>query len=163
MTTRTADAAEARQALGKAQPPPHDRGRIKAVLTPMIDVTFLLLLFFLLTFTFRQREGSLPDCLPRRTPPIAPGAMVDMPLEIRVLPHGPARTGAMFEIKGRPFAMRTPAALYDALHAQAQLLSAEHMPVRIVCRGDVQWRWALEAYNQAWRAEFRKIDLALPR
>lgn len=34
-------------------------------LTPMIDVTFLLLLFFLCTLQFRTLEGKIPSLLPK--------------------------------------------------------------------------------------------------
>lgn len=54
----TADAARAgAQRKRKSFQPP---------LTPMIDVTFLLLLFFILTFTFRQMEGQLPGAITSR-------------------------------------------------------------------------------------------------
>ena len=51
----TADASrEAAQRKRKSFQPP---------LTPMIDVTFLLLVFFILTSTFRQMEGQLPGAI----------------------------------------------------------------------------------------------------
>ena len=34
-------------------------------MTPMIDVTFQLLLFFLLTCEFRESEGMIPGTLPK--------------------------------------------------------------------------------------------------
>jgi len=50
-------------------------------MTPMIDVTFQLLLFFIMTFEFRQSEGMIPGTLPviddglitRADPPVGAG------------------------------------------------------------------------------------------
>jgi len=44
------------------QPPPYK----KLELTPMIDVTFLLLIFFMLTIQFRDEEGILHAALPKQ-------------------------------------------------------------------------------------------------
>jgi len=52
-------------------------------LTPMIDVTFQLLLFFLLACQFRPQEGSLPGTLPGGGDGPQP-----MPIKIALRPTG---------------------------------------------------------------------------
>jgi len=40
--------------------------KMQPPMTPMIDVTFQLLLFFLLTCEFRETEGNIPGTLPSK-------------------------------------------------------------------------------------------------
>ena len=44
-----------------------EQGNARVDLTPMIDVTFLLLIFFLCTLSFRVLEGKLESHLPKDT------------------------------------------------------------------------------------------------
>ena len=69
----------------------HGRRKAAALqppLTPMIDVTFQLLLFFLLTCEFRPTEGVIPGSLPENGPLVGPKvAPVRLdPITIRLLP-----------------------------------------------------------------------------
>ena len=132
----------------------HNAARGRSALTPMIDVTFLLLTFFLLTFMFRQAEGYLPGSLPRRVPP-----GIEIPMEIIVWPAGTHRQAAVFEIEGGKVPTSSPAELGQRLLAMKQQGYGE-MPIVIRCRGDVQWRWAVEAYNQAVRAKYEIVTFA---
>ena len=136
-------------------------GSMQPSLTPMIDTTFLLLLFFLLTFTFRQAEGQIPGSLPKRLE----GPPLDLPIHIRVRPLG--RDRALFDLVGAPEAIERPGQLYEKLPGRKQAVGtpAEAMcevPVIIDPRGDVVWRWVAEAFNQAVRAKFRFVTLQPP-
>jgi biopolymer transport protein ExbD len=159
MATGTDNAADGHARRRPRDPKRPPRRRAEAPLTPMIDVTFLLLLFFLLTFVFRPLEGKLPGSLPGtggdREPP-----RIERPLRITLRPTGRDRTGAVYEVDGHGPLIRTPRELARVLERQAALDGAEKRPVVIMPRGDVQWRWAVEAFNQSVRAKFEKIGFA---
>ncbi|MCC9607246.1 biopolymer transporter ExbD [Blastopirellula sp. JC732] len=56
-----------------------DRQSLQIAMTPMIDVVFLLLVFFLWTASFQVVEYSLPSTI---TPPMGTGANVQPPPEM---------------------------------------------------------------------------------
>ncbi len=129
-------------------------------LIPMIDVTFLLLLYFMLTTTFRMQEGQIPGTLPQ-TGGIVAGESVELkPLYILLRPTGVDRLGCIYEIRGRGIGMDSPAQLYSTLEAWREALGTTEMPVIIQPRSDVRWRYVVEAFNQAVRAKFTNIGFA---
>ncbi len=75
--------------------------RCELEMTPMIDVTFLLLIFFLCTLKFKTLEGYLAGYLPKDAGPVGttepPPEPID--LEVSVLEEG-TRISA---VSGRPF------------------------------------------------------------
>ena len=158
MATGTDNAADGDPRRNPPDPPRPPRRHGAPPLTPMIDVTFLLLLF-LLTFAFRPLEGELPGSLPGtggddRRPPI------DRCLRITLRPTGRHRTGVVYEVGDHAHPIRTPRELARVLERQAAMDGGTERPVVIEPRGDVQWRWAVEAFNQSVRAKFEKIGFA---
>ena len=129
-------------------------------LTPMIDVTFLLLLFFLLTFTFRQAEGMLPGSLPQ-----VGGAPPTTELTTTVVIHsaGADRTDAVFEIDGDPTPLTSGEQLHSALVARCDLLGGATERALIRPSGEVRWQHVVEAHNQLLRAEFPAIGFVESR
>ena len=89
---------------GSTPAPGSDEAR--ADLTPMIDVVFLILVFFLCTLRFRDLEGQLQASLPKD---VGGGAQALLPcpleLSIRVLEPGERRDALRPE---RPWAGRGP-------------------------------------------------------
>ena len=63
----------------KRPSPYQDRQPLQVAMTPMIDVVFLLLIFFLWTASFQIVEYSLPSSI---TPPNKIGSEATKPLEI---------------------------------------------------------------------------------
>jgi biopolymer transport protein ExbD len=120
----------------------------------MIDVTFLLLLFFILTFTFRQMEGQLPGALPGPDRLTAKETL-RRPIHLRIHPAGAA--GAVYELTGAAEAITSPRALHAALRARRRILTGR-TPVSIEPAGNVRWQYAVEALNQAVRAGFNTIS-----
>ena len=136
----------------RAKPKP----RMQPPLTPMIDVTFQLLLFFIMTFSFRQAEGQIPGSLPKEgTGGVTAQSQLELPILITVRPMGRQRENVVYELKDYPHVIMTPKELGERLRYRAR--SGTEVPVIIKCRGDVQWRWVVEAFNQSVCAKFQNI------
>ena len=143
---------------------PRQAVRYTPNVTPLIDVMFLLLLFFLLTTTFRTDEGALPGTLP-----MLPGGShsdrtirPELPnLDVYVYPSGRANEGAFYELGGVTASIGGAEDLYARLNArQCSRLELEKTPVVIRPRSDVRWGFVVDAYNQAARARFKTIAFA---
>ncbi len=136
---------------------PNERKAMQPPLTPMIDVTFQLLLFFLLTFTFRAAEGLIPGSLPQAGK--GGEANPDM-IYIRVRPHADDETGVVYEIKGENRQIYQASKLYAILAQRKKLAKSADPPVVIEPRGDVLWEHVVNAFNQTVRADYKKIGFA---
>jgi len=136
--------------------------RLQPPLTPMIDVTFQLLIFFLLTMTFRQAEGQILGSLPR-IGGIVEGQSVQLePVFIVVTPADAGRERCIYEITGAQDPMATPSELYDALVSRRRQIQADE-PVIIRPEANVPWQFVVEAFNQAIRAGYAKVGFAVAR
>ena len=134
---------------GRRRPP----SRLQPPLTPMIDVTFQLLLFFLLTMRFALPEGQLPADLPRLEP--SPAAVAPLePVRIRL-----ERTGAGLRIDISRYHLTAES--FDALHAALvdlrERFGSGDPPVVIAPGRGATWADALNAFNEARRAQFANI------
>jgi len=129
------------------------RGRLQPPLTPMIDVTFQLLLFFLLTMRFAPPEGQLPADLPRAESSAAAVAPLE-PVRVDV-----ARTdaGLRIDISRYHLAVDSFAALHEALVDLRERFGSGDPPVVIVPAAGATWADALNAHNEARRAGFAHI------
>ncbi len=137
----------------KSQPP----------LTPMIDVTFQLLLFFMVTFTFRDAEGLIPGTLPEHGETAQAKSVTDQPpirVVVRLAPGGGGAVGAVFEFKGESQTMLHAEQLFQRLQTKREVAGSAQTPVVIEPRGDVPWEHVVNAFNQAVRAKFEKIGFA---
>ena len=147
---KTAHYVSARKKRGRPKP------KIQPPLTPMIDVTFQLLLFFLLTFTFREAEGQIPGRLPVGDVTQGQDVKVD-PIFVVIRPAGDQ---AIYEMSGVNVGIHGPEELYRTLMGRQKALSSKEVPVVIKPRGDVAWQHVVEAFNQAIRAKFTNIGFA---
>jgi len=130
------------------------RRSLRLPLTSMIDVTFLLLLYFLLTTTFRQAEGQIPGDLPKTD-----GRRIARPILIHLRAVGPGGAGVLYEMSGIDDSIRSPKGLYAKLTARRQQWGSTEVPVVITGRSDVRWQYVVEAFNQAVRAGFAKVGI----
>jgi biopolymer transport protein ExbD len=126
-------------------------------LAPMIDVTFLLLIFFLLTTTFQRAEGVLGANLPkdRGAPAVA---LPISPVIVRVVTTGPSLTDYAIQIDN--FAAQPTGFdnLTDFLiDIRRNEGFDEDTPVVLVVDPDAAWELAVDAWNAALRADCRNI------
>jgi biopolymer transport protein ExbD len=147
-------------------PPRKNRGKgkkpsMQPPLTPMIDVTFQLLLFFLLTCEFRESEGQIPGTLPAKGN--VQQAVDDKPppdpIRVRIRPSMD-RAAANYEMTGISVVITSPEELYQHLLSRQQQLGSTEVPIIILPSQDVPWEFVVEAFNQAVRAKFEKIGFA---
>ena len=135
------------------------KAKMEPPLTPMIDVTFQLLLFFLLTMTFRLEEGMIPGSLPQKglgTPTVDP---LKEPITVRLSPDGADGTDVIFEVDSR--SMTSGKELLEFFEGRIKYLGGStDSPVVIAPEGTVRWRWVVEVFNQAARAQFKEIGFA---
>ena len=138
-----------------------DRGHTgsdRLAMTPMIDVTFQLLLFFLLTMTFRMAEGMIPGALPQAGGVIACFDITE-PIDVKVRPAGEHNTGVMYEIAGHGRPIANGHDLHAVLQQRAEL-SGLASPVHIQPSPNVEWGYVVEVFNQASRCGFQEINFA---
>ena len=158
MTLSTTQTSGERPAHHVALHKDGEKGRPKASrpLTAMIDVTFLLLLFFLLTFTFRQAEGVIPATLPG--PPV-PGpdpvwVVVDVVPPLGMLDGD----GVAFFIENDRF--DNAESLYVALERRQEVLQSTGEAVVIKPAPGVRWQHVVDAFSQGVRAKYKKISFS---
>jgi len=124
---------------------------------PMIDVTFLLLIFFLVTTSFERAEGLLTGRMPAdATTPAVPLPL--SPIVVRLTQDGPAHENLAITIDGFD---RSPHG-FDEL---AESILGIHdlpgfdvdTPVIIVGANDVRWDHVVGAWNAALRAGCKRV------
>jgi biopolymer transport protein ExbD len=123
----------------------------------MIDVTFLLLIFFLVTTTFREAEGYFRSQLPRDSG--ASGSTLPIsPVVVRLAPGDPEGITCAIRVDN----VAHPPADFDAL--AAMLLDLQNRPgfdnetpVVIMANDDLPWNHVVDGWNAAVRANCKSI------
>lgn len=131
-------------------------------LISMVDIVFLLLIFFMLQMRFHQVEGILPNKLPK-TQGLAASSQVPMsPLRVMVRQVGDGPTDYVVSIA--QMAPPLPQNFIDLYVRLRQIQKtpgySDETPVVIVPQGEVKWDHVINAYNAAVRAEFTRIHFA---
>jgi biopolymer transport protein ExbD len=142
----------ARKRRGAAKP------KIQPPLVPMIDVTFLLLLYFVLTAEFRKAEGHIPGTVPEQGEIGAEAVVPIKPIHIAIRRGWDEDAGVYYQLGG--IQVSGARELYERLEQRRNLPGAEEVPVVIQPMADVPWQYVIEAFNQAVRAKFLKIGFA---
>ena len=139
-----------------------EKGKLEPPMTPMIDIIFQLLIFFLLTPTFQAHEGYLTTNLPktgpvaREQPPIP--ARIKIGLEDT---YGPDEIVIVLndtQVLGNNF---------DTLKAmlrdyQGRGIAPDH-PVLIAPEMSIKHKWVVKAFDVAILARFTNIHFAVPQ
>ncbi len=135
---------------------------IKFNIAPMIDVTFLLLIFFLVTTTFERAEGILASQMPKDSSR-ASIALPLSPIVVRLSQVG--MDFGEYEIHIDHFSNRPGSfdELYDVLgHIHEQPGFDKDTPVVIMAGDDVRWDHVVGCWNAALRAGCTKIAFGEP-
>ena len=131
-------------------------------ITPMIDVVFLLLVFFVCTVHFERREEVFTTDLPQRGSTADPLALRDPPITIEV--GAPSESGCTIAViaEGAPAQVQgfdELAAVMSALRrngAASGLYESTHQ-VLVAPSRDASWQDSVDAFNAAVRAGFANI------
>ncbi|MEY3142217.1 MAG: hypothetical protein RLY21_710 [Planctomycetota bacterium] len=142
---------------------PRARARVSLSITPMIDVVFQLLIYFLLTAGFMGNERHLRAEMPPEQTEGAQSGGLSLeadPLLIRVTRRGEGVTIALDAGLSAPRdARELEQVLRDALVAPDRprgLFTADH-PIRIAASPDVPWQDVVEVFNAVVAAGYRSV------
>ncbi len=139
----------------------HASTAIQPPLTPMIDIVFQLLLFFLLACQFRADEGQIAANLPDISGPPPKTISVD-PIDITLRAAGSDDLGVLITVQHTDAPLTTAEELYNYLmqmkprHGEKADGPSE-VPVTIKPLGNVRWNHVVNAFNQAIRADYKKV------
>ena len=143
------------------------RPRLHLNLTAMIDVVFLLLMYFLLIAEFRPREESFDMELPR--PPSEssapdPFALPEAPIRIEVRSLGDEADAFVLSSDSPSIGdvVRGASGLHDRLMALKGTVLGEEQRFVIVAARDARWEHALGVLNALKRAGFNEVRFAEP-
>ena len=142
------------------------RPRMSLNLTPMIDVVFQLLVYFLVSTNFARGEQVYRVDLPSRSEGVAadPFTLDAEPLRIELVPAGevavairipgpwpqPADFEALFEfLDGRRLDAENPGGLFAVDH-----------PIVVDPAPSVRWERTVDAFNAAVRAGYERVSFA---
>jgi len=143
------------------------QGTIGLNLTSMIDVVFLLLVYFMVATEFKTAEESFPMDVPVRNH----GKTITLdnePLVILVESSGEGRDDIRLRLEGPWDPIGSLAVLSTFLHSNRaggfgkSGLFTENHPIVIRPTSDTRWEHAIAAYNIVVDAEYTNISLDEP-
>ena len=136
-------------------------------MAPMIDVVFLLLIFFLVASKWRPQENFLPLRLPS-----AEAAGVNLVGPDALIIHiGQTQDGCIVRLGQKQAVLIKQAAIEQNLAAllgqMKTVLDAQKRfasdPIEIVCESEVEWDYLAKIYNVLYGAGCTDITFALTR
>lgn len=138
-----------------------ERAKMQPPMTPMIDCTFNLLIFFLLMPAFSLGEGFLTTNLPRSgTGPVPPGPRPEM-IKIELFDEAGGRDVSI--VLGGTQALGSN---FQSLRAALQDMRARGVaagtPVLISPTMATRHKWVVNAFDAAVAARFADIRFAVP-
>ncbi len=139
----------------------HASTAIQPPLTPMIDIVFQLLLFFLLACQFRMDEGHIAANLPDLSgKPPADTLKID-PIDVTLEATGSDNLDVLIQIQSDTNV--PPMTTAEELYVYLMQVKPDHgkqaddVPVTIKPFGNVPWMHVVNAFNQAVRADYKKV------
>ncbi|MEX2216579.1 MAG: biopolymer transporter ExbD [Phycisphaeraceae bacterium] len=139
-----------------------DRSPLQLNLTSMIDVVFLMLVYFVLTAAFTDAEGVITANMPNGPEHPQPLPKIEQPIRVTVSARGEA--GYYLAIDKLP---TTPMSFADLTHMLQGLrdsdrngfFTADNLVI-IDSDRSVRWQHTLNAYNAALGAGYSNIAFA---
>lgn len=147
----------ARDRRGKRRP------SMQLQLTSMIDVIFLLLIYFVVTATFVQDEGVLTTKLPAigQSSQVSELPTLSSEMVIQLIPDGPS--GVQIRVDSQAVASFTE--LFEVVKGlqdspQSIGIYAADDPVKIKPEPQVRWEYVVNAMNAAVRAGYSNVQFS---
>ncbi|MEM6553656.1 MAG: biopolymer transporter ExbD [Planctomycetota bacterium] len=137
--------------------------KMELQLTSMIDVIFLLLIYFVITATFMIDEGFLDASLPSGPASAPEDELPKEPVVIELAPAGNNDTLFTITVDNQPVDSFTD--LYTVMNNQSELQGgfyAVDTPLIIKPRARVRWQHVVNAFNALVRAKYEAISFAPP-
>lgn len=131
-------------------------------LAPMVDVVFLLLIFFISTTTFRRAEGLLAAQLPRQGSQADQVSLPIAPIFVRLVETGPGPTDYSITIENFIDQPTSFNELADFLRTVQENPGFDELtPVVIKAAVEVKWDHVVGCWNAAVRAGSRHVSFGL--
>lgn len=140
--------------------------RMQLNLTSMIDVTFQLLIYFVVTASFSIDEGIITAKMPSGSGPAAADVIPDKPLTINIQSLPPVGYRIMLEgHREAPADFRQLFKALDDLRDDSAKGGKRGVykpdnPVIIKPEANVRWQHVVNAFNAALRAKFSEVSFA---
>lgn len=141
------------------------RKNIGLRMAPMIDLIFLLLLFFLVAAKWRPAEETLPFKLPSASAQqIRIAAPQPLVIYISAIQNGcTVQIGNLYNVRIEDKTIEADLTalmqkIADCMSAQKRFASD---PVEIICRGDVKWEYVAKIYNMFFGAGLTDITFMM--
>jgi biopolymer transport protein ExbD len=154
------------QATRSPSGPRHrSRVRMQMSIVPLIDVVFLLLVFFLLTASFRPLEGFLPTKLPQQSATAEPSELEPVPIQVFTLPNGDCQVqiGSQNPILISADAMAEGFLnVKDAIHNLfVQQGRTTENPIKLIPTAQTKWDHVVKTYHCLWQLNLTKVIFAI--
>jgi biopolymer transport protein ExbD len=137
-------------------------------LTAMLDVTFQLLIFFVVTVSFAPNEGVLEADLPAGAGIDDPTKLPDNPINIVLVSLGQGPVGGQSVRIDIQVGTTVTVASFEELYQQLRAMHQEEgqgnfradNPIIIKPGPEVAWDDVISAFNSALRAKYTNINFA---
>jgi biopolymer transport protein ExbD len=130
-------------------------------LTPMIDIVFLLIFFFLTVSQFRRAEGMLPAQLPSRAGSVST-EIPRTPLRVELLADPDSSDACLVRIEhftDAPIPIQQLRAALMELKAPERGFDSR-TPIHLLAPDRIAWDHVVNAYNAALAARYERIFFA---
>jgi biopolymer transport protein ExbD len=142
---------------------PKEPAKMQLPMTPMIDCTFNLLIFFLLTPSFSMTEGYLTTNLPTSSGPVAGKAQIKVDrIKVELMDEGDRGESVSIVFAESENLGSNFDALRQALEAKRNSGIAPNTPVLISPTMRCRHKWVVKAFDQCVLARFTEIHFAVP-
>jgi len=131
-------------------------------MTPMIDIIFNLLIFFIVGTRFTEVEGVLRSELPKAPSAGTAASIPLLPIRVRLAPDPANPDGCLIRIDNVTQIPRT----FGDLTAMLEELKGDYWgydadtPVVIVAGDNVEWQHVVNAFNAGRAADYNNIQFA---
>ena len=127
-------------------------------MTSMIDVVFLLLIYFVITANFTIDEGTLLATMPGNSAQDQPQDDLDPPVNIEITSADDGVT-CMISVKGQRFTSATAVAGHLIGQVQGGRMKKDDI-VQIKPQGHVRWQHVVNVFNACVSAELENVGFA---